>query len=443
ANLEQLLDITRSLELEDERSLAEVIEHFEELKKQKRSIGLATGVDRSQDACQIMTVHASKGLEFPIVILPDLIRSLPNNSNRFLFDKEKGIAFSFKDAPFGKNNPSELMEELKAKEKEKDLEERKRLLYVALTRAEEQIIIPWHEEAKRVGPWIGWLKENIQSTLRDCASVPPVARLRRPTTLIGGSKSSSSAAEERTSFGGLPKASGERNGGDAEAIGKSTSEYFLLHPYDNPQIRTATPYYTVTELEHFEQKAPKEYPQTAKSHLKGAVFGNLIHNVLKELRNNSKLSLPKLIAIKLFEMNCAFSKEEIDETSALLEKFLKSDLAPPTWEGFHEFPFRLKIDEAVITGVIDYIYPTDEGWVICDFKTDTKADPKKYQLQMDTYALALAKGQNERPVTATKLLFLKSLLSHEEPCTTGRFETTEARLKELIDAKSATEHQEK
>ncbi|MDO8494664.1 MAG: ATP-dependent helicase, partial [Deltaproteobacteria bacterium] len=42
ANLEQLLDITRSLELEDERSLAEVIEHFEELKKQKRSIGLAT-----------------------------------------------------------------------------------------------------------------------------------------------------------------------------------------------------------------------------------------------------------------------------------------------------------------------------------------------------------------------------------------------------------------
>lgn len=93
---------------------------------------------------KIMTVHASKGLQAPIVILCDTT-SLPVNTNKFIWDQE-GEIYSTTQAA---SNP-EFFKELKEQQNLKDMQEYIRLLYVAMTRAEDQLIICGYQPNKNL-----------------------------------------------------------------------------------------------------------------------------------------------------------------------------------------------------------------------------------------------------------------------------------------------------
>lgn len=88
------------------------------------------------DAVRIMTVHGSKGLQAPIVILPDTVRvKTIKNEAGLLWDDE--VLYY----PFSSDNYESNCKKIKEREKELSLEEYRRLLYVALTRAEERLCI--------------------------------------------------------------------------------------------------------------------------------------------------------------------------------------------------------------------------------------------------------------------------------------------------------------
>ena len=87
------------------------------------------------DKIRVMTVHGSKGLEAPIVILCDST-TLPVSSNKFIWDDKGEMFFSANAA-----DTPRFLQELKEAEKLKDLQEYIRLLYVAMTRAKDQLII--------------------------------------------------------------------------------------------------------------------------------------------------------------------------------------------------------------------------------------------------------------------------------------------------------------
>jgi len=87
------------------------------------------------EAVKIMTVHASKGLQSPFVILCDTT-SLPTNNERFFWDKD-GRLLSSRNSGY----IPETFKELKENHKHKTLQEYNRLLYVGMTRAEDHLII--------------------------------------------------------------------------------------------------------------------------------------------------------------------------------------------------------------------------------------------------------------------------------------------------------------
>lgn len=89
----------------------------------------------SNNKIRVMTVHGSKGLQAPIVILCDTT-SVPTNKNKFIWTDENELISSIQSA----NSPN-FLRELKEKEQQKELQEYIRLLYVAMTRAEDQLII--------------------------------------------------------------------------------------------------------------------------------------------------------------------------------------------------------------------------------------------------------------------------------------------------------------
>jgi len=98
-------------------------------------------VEASSGAVQIMTIHAAKGKEFPVVILPCLNRKGQTDSEPFI-DEALGIGFSplQPDDGYRKTEPS-IIAHMKNRSREKESAEKKRLFYVGTTRAKDLLIL--------------------------------------------------------------------------------------------------------------------------------------------------------------------------------------------------------------------------------------------------------------------------------------------------------------
>lgn len=88
----------------------------------------------------LMTVHASKGLEFPIVVLPDLSRTTPALRATWLAHRSYGLALCLRDVE-GARQPARIWQQALAREHQMAQAEHERLLYVALTRAQDYLIL--------------------------------------------------------------------------------------------------------------------------------------------------------------------------------------------------------------------------------------------------------------------------------------------------------------
>ena len=111
------------------------------------------------NAIKIMTVHGSKGLQAPIVILPDASS---------VTVKKHGMELLFDDlvyVPLSSKNYVEQCENIYQKEQEKELEEYRRLLYVAITRAEDRIVVCGYRKSEKTydDSWYKYCFDGIKS----------------------------------------------------------------------------------------------------------------------------------------------------------------------------------------------------------------------------------------------------------------------------------------
>ncbi len=141
ANYQKLLDIARNFEAqENRRNLTDFIEYLDILITDEPREGDAP-IEEGSDSVKIMTIHAAKGKEYPIVILPCLNRRGHYATEPFIEEK-LGIGFSplIPSQDYDQSEP-EIVQLMKDTAKEKDEAEKKRLLYVATTRAENRLIL--------------------------------------------------------------------------------------------------------------------------------------------------------------------------------------------------------------------------------------------------------------------------------------------------------------
>jgi ATP-dependent helicase/nuclease subunit A len=120
-------------------------------------------MDRGRDEVRVMTVHGSKGLEADIVILPDTT-TLAQGAGRhgeFLFTKAGDVVFPLRN----EDSPRKVLD-AKAEADEAAKRERRRLLYVALTRAKDRLIVCGFENSKGVEPgsWYDLTRRAAEKT---------------------------------------------------------------------------------------------------------------------------------------------------------------------------------------------------------------------------------------------------------------------------------------
>ncbi len=131
-------------------------------------------ITTDEDAVTVLTVHAAKGLEWPMVMVLGLQHvGKGDQGSSYQIDPDDGISIKVLDTTTGDHVPTPAMKLSKERSDQKETEERKRLFYVACTRARDHLVLSGelpvdrNGQEQRPGGMMGLLKDGIDLTIED------------------------------------------------------------------------------------------------------------------------------------------------------------------------------------------------------------------------------------------------------------------------------------
>jgi RecB family exonuclease len=171
ANIHKLLRLARGFEASEGRDLRGFLDHAERLKDAPNGAepdAPVAGVE--PEAVRLMSIHAAKGLEFPVVCVADLGRAVNLTVPDLLVDGER-LGLRLARLEDGSSTPSLDFEELCEERNRAQAQEEDRILYVAMTRARERLLLSgavdferWPQPSGRA-PMISWLGPALSADL--------------------------------------------------------------------------------------------------------------------------------------------------------------------------------------------------------------------------------------------------------------------------------------
>jgi len=143
ANLLRFFERARGFSRFKQQGLRRFLRFIDALEEQDEDFGAAPSVAPSADAVRIMSIHAAKGLEFPIVFVAALGRAfnLSDARGRLIFDRDRGIGLNVIDREKMIEYPSAAHRQVSSAVELATRGEELRILYVALTRARERLVL--------------------------------------------------------------------------------------------------------------------------------------------------------------------------------------------------------------------------------------------------------------------------------------------------------------
>ncbi|MDF2946280.1 MAG: addA [Bacillales bacterium] len=143
ANLRVLYERAKNFEKTAYQGLFRFLQYIDRMKKRGDDLGTARALSEQEDVVRIMTIHKSKGLEFPVVFISNLGKqfNMQDLNSSSLIDKELGIGLQHVRTDLSIKLDTLPLLAIKEKAKLEQLSEEMRVLYVALTRAKEKLIM--------------------------------------------------------------------------------------------------------------------------------------------------------------------------------------------------------------------------------------------------------------------------------------------------------------
>jgi ATP-dependent helicase/nuclease subunit A len=421
SNLLKLTDVARDLSRGGFFALSDFILYIDELVSSEIREGEAQVETEAGDVVRLMTVHKAKGLQFPVVIVPDIGRRLGHpRLPLVLWDRQWGVGLKVKNAG-GSLTGGLLYEWLAREEKRKEAAEAKRIFYVVNTRARDSLLFSGSVgRGLQSQSWLRWMQRIYSQPLEKAEELPS-----RIFPFDGGSSVSvtvvSNGAESHVAASHRPRAkrTPDREGVIELRAGEIWERAAAITPPRTVRLGDVT----VTQLEQY-RECPRrfffryvqgipEVPIRGKGGetpgLDAGTFGELVHMVLSEweFERTAGQQWGRVgTAMRGFAILLDEGAREalLDEIKEMLRSFIKSNLYQEIRGAsrsnakriFREQPFYLKIGPAVVQGKIDMLFPLDEaGWKLVDYKTErirggNVADAaERYRFQMGLYALAV------------------------------------------------------
>src|SRR5207237_287358 len=141
ANVRKLIELARHAERRRYASVRDFVRLARELTEREPREPEAQLVGEQDDVVRLMTIHQAKGLEFPVVILVDLVRRLEQDNSPVVLDDELGILVSPVAGAGAFPLRHASVQAWRARETARSRAEHARLLYVACTRARDQLVL--------------------------------------------------------------------------------------------------------------------------------------------------------------------------------------------------------------------------------------------------------------------------------------------------------------
>ncbi len=182
ANLLKLHNRSMQFDRFVRQGLARFLQFIERMEEVGADYGEAPYLSEAEDVVRVMSIHKSKGLEFPIVIVPDLGKAFNFSDERgdILFDRNLFMGLKAVELERMIKYPTLSHEIIGMRKHERTLAEEMRVLYVALTRAREKLILVGSVELeKTLGVWEQYRGEEDKGKLADALE----DRFRRATRM--------------------------------------------------------------------------------------------------------------------------------------------------------------------------------------------------------------------------------------------------------------------
>lgn len=340
------------------------------------------------DSVRIMTIHASKGLQFPVVFLPIVNAKLRPSYGSVLADTDGGLAFNF---PWR----CPVWEKAKEQERQEELAEYIRLLYVAMTRARDRLIFLGQDEEKEEQSFNSWIRALAQEA-------PKLIQYREEAKAGEGSPRFPLPLPQPGPPAALPRGTLVGLAPSSSKVGAAwyfSMSQFLLWRRDREQFRRR--YLSPAEG----MPVPVENSEEVVG---GAAFGSLLHRLMETVPDDRDLpSLFQELLPRYFPAASPALAQKVQESARALLEAYRLDPGPPGQytESCREQEFYYRLQDALFHGVIDQLLFARDHLALVDYKTNlipaqgplSLADT--YAPQLRFYAMA-AEAIYRRPVRA-------------------------------------------
>lgn len=436
ANLRLLLNYAAKYEAAGYKGLSGLIHYIDKLEQRRADLATASDLSEAADVVRVMSIHKSKGLEFPVCIIGNCSKKFNEMSRRgdMILQSGIGVGLKRRDAETMRRFTTLPHTAAKLALEREELSEELRVLYVAMTRAREKLILIVNEKKdfpKRLEKLSAGITEELKVDpffVRTCTSYGDwllTAALRHPDAKILRDEAGmedvkllesdfklrieQNTADENAVYNDIEETESE----SAEFLNEISERLGYKYPYAelssivSKRAASDAPEREIDE-EYFASSRPSFMEEGG---LTAAQRGTALHKFLQFSDYKSAANNPRAERDRLVSMGFLSEQEGKSLDFTRVKSFFTSDLGKQILSAenvWREYKFaklvpasryapdieKAENEEVLIQGIADCIFEHDGKLVIVDYKTDRVETPEelvsRYKHQMEVYCEALS-----------------------------------------------------
>ena len=464
ANLKKLIAMVREYETYDRMSLAAFLNILKRLQAQEvRESEAQITLEKSVEAVRMMSVHAAKGLEFPVVFVADMGHQRSrSDSKTVIAHAADGYAMKVSDPEDREMEEPYFFRWVDSEIARRGEEEWKRLFYVAATRAKSRLFLSGVHKKKKeakenfreMASWMDWalaIGEGLSGVLRSDGAVP-LASLSETDAFLSGEEPGTETPRDDAGISAKvsrgAKGDGLRSKVEAFVKNMEKKDSVLTSPESRaPGLTSPRSIDLPVSAYVLFRKDPKEFWRTyqigwtvlvqdssegeasigtvgenewageeavfREDDFSAADFGTAMHGFFEHLDlGKPERFLEPQVLERVFGR---FGQSAVGDAEKIIRGFMGQPIFAELRKAKQvkrEIDFILNERHGLIQGKIDILFEDGQGeWHVLDYKTatgdETAARKSAYDLQMEIYALA-AERLLKLPVRSAMIYYLKN-----------------------------------
>ncbi|MBO8127175.1 MAG: UvrD-helicase domain-containing protein [Firmicutes bacterium] len=409
ANLRKFQQMVEDLERAGLSDLETFLEYVDNLIRTAGKENEAQLVVEGEDAVKLMTVHASKGLEFKVVFVVDGSRGIEYAGfpPPLVFDKRDGFGLRFYQG--GSTYATSKYIAIRERDKLADYQEAKRIFYVAATRAEDYLVLSGIQSKDRgdklagvdsARNWLEWV-QLLASEYETVWQRDLLEYLADAEERLGEVAATEEPVPESSHHQTVQRVSIDW---ESQVIPVGVSD--LLRLNHCPRSFYYQRVLGLPQRPRLKRVLEKEEGAEDKPSVDPILRGNLAHLACAQLRPGE--AVPDLLSALAAELGIPAGQKEaiVAEVAPLIQRFQASSLferlQEASWSAVEE-PFLFKLEGLEVRGTIDRlaVFPGGKGLLI-DYKTNQVSsagavkETEYYKLQLQLYAAAVREIYKDR-----------------------------------------------